>query len=88
MVGRPDPTLGYTPDLNLGIVGDIALYVSRRHVKLAARDGRHFLEELGSSGGTRLNGRPIQVGDPPAMLYHGDQLWLAGCVVAYEWQLL
>jgi pSer/pThr/pTyr-binding forkhead associated (FHA) protein len=43
--------------------------------------------ELGSSSGTRLNGSPIQVGDTMVILQHADQLWLGGCVVAYEWRL-
>jgi pSer/pThr/pTyr-binding forkhead associated (FHA) protein len=87
MVGRPDPTVGYTPDVDLSVAGEIALYVSRRHARLIARGGRHLLEEVGSAGGTRVNGKWIRVGDPPVLLYPGDQLWLGGCVVAYEWRL-
>jgi pSer/pThr/pTyr-binding forkhead associated (FHA) protein len=88
MLGRPDPTLGYVPDIDLSLAGESAAYVSRRHVQLTTRNGRHFIQEAGSAGGTRINGRPIRLGDAPTLLYPGDQVWLGGCVVAYEWQLL
>lgn len=87
VVGRPDPSLDYVPDVDLSIAGDIARYVSRRHVRFNLRSGWHFLEEGGSAAGTRINGRPIGLGEPAVMLRHGDQLWLSGCVVAYEWKL-
>jgi pSer/pThr/pTyr-binding forkhead associated (FHA) protein len=88
MVGRPDPTLDYIPDADLSGAGNIAMHISRRHVRLVAHGGRHFVQEAGSAAGTRLNGRPVRVGNPPALLHPGDQLWLGGCVVAYEWRLL
>jgi pSer/pThr/pTyr-binding forkhead associated (FHA) protein len=88
MLGRSDPTLDYVPDLDLNVAGDISLHVSRRHVRIIERNGRHYLEEMGSASGTRVNGLPVHMGDAPLLLYPGDQLWLGGCVVAYEWQLL
>jgi pSer/pThr/pTyr-binding forkhead associated (FHA) protein len=88
MVGRPDPSVGFIPDVDLSAAGDMAMYVSRRHARIITRGNWHFLEEVGSAAGTRLNGRLIQVGDSPALMHPGDQLWLGGCVVAYEWRLL
>jgi predicted component of type VI protein secretion system len=88
MLGRSDPTLDYIPDVDLNVVGDISLHVSRRHVRLIERHGRHYLEEMGSASGTRVNGHLLHMGDAPLLLYPGDQLWLGGCVVAYEWHLL
>ena len=88
MIGRSDPTLDFKPDIDLGDVGDIGHYVSRRHVRIITRQGRHFVEEAGSASGTRLNGRPIQVGTQPVLLQPGDQLSLGGCVIAYDWRLL
>ena len=46
--------------------------VSRRHARLILRDGRWVLQDLGSTNGSRLNGR--QVGR--AQLRPGDELWL------------
>jgi ABC-type multidrug transport system ATPase subunit/pSer/pThr/pTyr-binding forkhead associated (FHA) protein len=48
--------------------------VSRRHVRIFFQDGHYFIEDLGSSNGTRLNGKPL---DKPEQLHHGDQI-LAG----------
>jgi pSer/pThr/pTyr-binding forkhead associated (FHA) protein len=87
IVGRPDPTLGFEPDVDLSVAGDISMYISRRHVKIVSRAGFHFVEELGSAAGSRLNGKTLRVGESPVMLQHGDQLWLGGCVLAYEWKL-
>ncbi len=42
--------------------------VSRMHAAIVARSGRHFLEDLGSSNGTELNGRPVKNGE----LRNGD----------------
>jgi pSer/pThr/pTyr-binding forkhead associated (FHA) protein len=87
MVGRPDPDVGYIPDADLSVAGEIAMYVSRRHARIIRRGGWHYLEEMGSAAGTRLNGKLIQLGEMPVMLRPGDHIWLGGCVVAYEWTL-
>ena len=42
--------------------------VSRMHAAIVAKSGRHFLEDLGSSNGTQLNGRPVK----NAELRNGD----------------
>ena len=88
IVGRPDQSLGFVPAADVSVAGDVSNCVSRRHITILARNGSHFLQEAGSAAGTRLNGKPIEVGDPPVMLRHGDQLWLGGCVLAYEWRPL
>ncbi|MBN1888855.1 MAG: FHA domain-containing protein [Thermoflexales bacterium] len=89
ILGRPDPTLpGYIPDIDLSVAGDVAKHISRRHARLSSRGGWHFVEDMGSATGTRLNGRPIRPGDSPLLLHPGDQLWMGGCVIAYEWKVL
>jgi pSer/pThr/pTyr-binding forkhead associated (FHA) protein len=88
LLGRSDPSIGYVSDVDLSVAGDVADQVSRRHARVIALDGRHYLEAAGSAAEVRLNGKPIDVGDPPVLLYPGDQIWLGGCVVAYEWRLL
>jgi pSer/pThr/pTyr-binding forkhead associated (FHA) protein len=88
-LGRPDPTLaGYIPDIDLSVAGDVAKHVSRRHARLTMRGGWHFVEDMGSATGTRLNGKPVRPGDSPILLHPGDQVWLGGCVIAYEWKVL
>jgi pSer/pThr/pTyr-binding forkhead associated (FHA) protein len=45
--------------------------ISRRHCALSLREGRVWIEDLGSRNGTRLNGQPV-VG--LISLHDGDQL--------------
>lgn len=49
-------------------------HVSRRHVRIIVRSGRHVLEDLGSRWGTFVNGVRV---DGPTPLAHGDEI-LAG----------
>ncbi len=48
--------------------------VSRRHCALTLREGRVWVEDLGSRNGTRLNGQPLEEALP---LDDGDQLEVA-----------
>jgi pSer/pThr/pTyr-binding forkhead associated (FHA) protein len=86
MIGRPDPIVGYKPDIDLSVAGKVASHVSRHHARMILRDGWHLVEDAGSSTGTRVNGSPIYRNDAPVRLHPGDQLWLGGCVLAYDWQ--
>ncbi|MDC0708806.1 FHA domain-containing protein [Stigmatella sp. ncwal1] len=47
--------------------------VSRRHLRIASRGGRHFVTELGSANGTLHNGRPLSR-DKEQELRGGDRL--------------
>jgi CheY-like chemotaxis protein len=50
--------------------------VSRRHCELSLRDGRVWVEDLGSRNGTAVNGEPLEGARP---LADGDRLDLADC---------
>jgi pSer/pThr/pTyr-binding forkhead associated (FHA) protein len=88
VIGRADPSIGYTPDVDLSVVGQVAEHISRRHARVIARDGRHYLEATGSAAELKINGRTVSPDDSPHALLPGDQVWLGGCVLAYEWRLL
>lgn len=68
--GRVDTNRGITPDVDL-TPHDPQGKVSRRHAVIHAEQGRYFLEDLGSTNGTFLNGdrlapkekRPLKSGD-------------------------
>jgi len=51
--------------------------VSRYHIKVLRRDGRFFLQDLGSKNGTHLNGEQV-TGTVP--LQDGDEIQIALCV--------
>lgn len=46
-------------------------YVSQAHTRLTPRDGRVFVEDLGSTNGTYLNSRRVTA---PAIVHRGDRL--------------
>lgn len=83
IVGRSDRVVGLTPDIDLGEEVGVAQVVARRHAKIIARNGRHYVEDLGSAGGTKLNGVPVEIGQL-GPLNPGDHIWLGGCVLAYD----
>ncbi len=86
VIGRADPHLTFVPDIDLREEGHLADRVSRRHVIIRWRKGIPFLEDLGSSFGTRLLGEMLPLGRS-VVLNPGDHIWLAGCVLAYNLEL-
>jgi hypothetical protein len=54
--------------------------VSRHHAQLRRRYGRYVLYDLGSSGGTQINGYPIE----ECVLHAGDIISLAGVQMVYS----
>lgn len=85
IVGRADPELRFSPDVDLGREGRVSSRISRRHVRISWREGQHYVEDLGSLSGTKVKGRRIELGDT-VPLAPGDPLWLGGCVLAYDIQ--
>ncbi len=83
IVGRSDPVLGSTADIDLSQTEDAAQVVARRHAKIIARSDHHYLEDLGSASGTKVNGARVGVGEQ-YLLSPGDHIWLGGCVLAYD----
>lgn len=73
---KPLLHIGRRPDNDL-VLGDPR--VSRRHAQLRLFRGNYMLIDLGSTGGTRVNGNPIQ----RAVIYPGDHLSFAGVEVTY-----
>jgi pSer/pThr/pTyr-binding forkhead associated (FHA) protein len=83
LIGRADPALGYTPDIDLSQEGDAASVVSRRHAKLICNAGQFLVEDLGSANKTKIDGRPVYVGTQ-VPISPGQHLWLGGCVLALD----
>jgi pSer/pThr/pTyr-binding forkhead associated (FHA) protein len=83
VIGRSDETIGLTPDIDLSQTEEAAQLVARRHAKVVARGSRHYLEDLGSASGTKINGVRIRLNEQ-RLLNRGDHIWLGGCVLAYD----
>jgi CRP-like cAMP-binding protein len=61
-VGRFDPVTEMAPDVDLTEL-DTQRSTSRRHARLAARDGRYYLrEEIGTANGTFVGGERLVTG--------------------------
>lgn len=58
------------------VVGD--RYVSGRHAAIYRRNNEYWLEDLGSTNGTYLNGRPVH---RPTRLSDNDQVTMGGVVL-------
>lgn len=73
-------------DLLIGRSGkknDIVLsdeHVSRRHVRIVVRGGRHMVEDLGSRWGTYVNDARVESATP---LSHGDEIRLGKSVMRF-----
>lgn len=72
--------------LGRGAEADVLLpdnSVSRRHARVGVEAGRVMVEDLGSTNGTTVNGRPLRTGERPE-LQDGDRLTLGGATVVYR----
>jgi pSer/pThr/pTyr-binding forkhead associated (FHA) protein len=57
--------------------------VSRRHAELRPRDGSWVLTDLGSTNGSRVNGRPVE---GPTVVRPGDEIELGTALMRFELQ--
>ncbi len=73
-----NPTVSLGRSLENDIIIDDAR-VSRRHAQLRRRYGRYVIFDLGSTGGTAVNGYPVQ----ECVLDAGDVISLAGVELIY-----
>jgi hypothetical protein len=56
-------------------------FASSEHALLSLRDGRWWLEDLGSRNGTQLNGEPLSA---PAIVATGDEVGIGGVRLRIE----
>ena len=70
-----EATVGRAPGCAIVLTGD---YVSAHHARLFEREGRVWVEDLGSTNGTLLNGRRVR---RPAAMRAGDRLRIGDVVL-------
>ncbi len=78
MVGPHGATLGRSRESDIVIEDQ---NVSRRHAELRPRGEAWVVSDLGSTNGTRLNGRPVRAAEP---LAPGDEIELGSSFVTFE----
>jgi hypothetical protein len=79
-IGRLDAVSATFPDVDLADYSGLKKGVSRRHAKIIRREGRVFIEDLGSINGTFLNRKKLT---PyfPRLLKNGDELRLGKLIL-------
>jgi serine/threonine protein kinase len=82
VIGRSDPLRGHMPDIDL-LPLDPSQTVSRRHARVAHREGRAYIEDLNAFNRTKVNGEEL-VPHQEADLHAGDQLRLGNVELRYE----
>lgn len=75
LIGRSDSEQQIFPEIDLLPYNAFGLGISRKHAIIKTKDGRLYIEDLGSTNGTRLNNVPLQAGQE-YRIRHGDQLTL------------
>jgi hypothetical protein len=75
LIGRADPVSRVFPDVDLTPHGGYDAGVSRRHCRLTFQGGQFFVEDLGSTNGTKVNGQVIPP-NQPCPIKDGDILEL------------
>ncbi|MCS6816959.1 MAG: FHA domain-containing protein [Blastocatellia bacterium] len=73
MIGRWDAEHGIFPEIDLD-EEDPEAKVSRRHARIFYRDGRFWIEDLGSLNGTFVNRGPRLRPGQARPLEHGDEI--------------
>jgi pSer/pThr/pTyr-binding forkhead associated (FHA) protein len=76
-MGRLDPASNIFPEVDLTSDGGVEKGVSRRHARILKRGAKIYVEDLGSSNGTFVNGQKLSPYFPEA-LTNGDNLRLGG----------
>jgi pSer/pThr/pTyr-binding forkhead associated (FHA) protein len=86
ILGRSDPEKGVAVDIDLSQEGKLVGRTSTRHARVIEEGGLHFVEDLGSTHGTKLNGSFLEVGEL-VPLHPGDHLCLGSCILYYELEI-
>jgi pSer/pThr/pTyr-binding forkhead associated (FHA) protein len=78
VLGQRGATLGRSRECDI-VVEDAN--VSRRHAELRPRGSAWVLSDLGSTNGTRLNGRAIHT---PEVVQPGDEIEVGSSLITFE----
>jgi pSer/pThr/pTyr-binding forkhead associated (FHA) protein len=80
--GRPDLKVEFFPDIDLTYEDQGRLAISRRHAMIYGDNNVHYIEDMGSTNGTRVNARLLQL-DQKHRLCQGDRIAMGHCLFVY-----
>jgi CheY-like chemotaxis protein/pSer/pThr/pTyr-binding forkhead associated (FHA) protein len=83
VLGRPNPQTDFSPDIDLTQEDQGQLSISRRHAKIYGDGNVHYIEDIGSTNGTRVNAQMLQLGQKHR-LRQGDRILLGHCLFVYS----
>ncbi|MFQ5696751.1 MAG: FHA domain-containing protein [Myxococcota bacterium] len=76
-ISRPEVLIGRTPTSDLTLVDD---GISREHAMIVWEDDRFSIEDLQSTNGTRVNGKPVR----SVELADGDEIQIGNTLFVLE----
>ncbi len=80
IIGRKDPLLGFTPEIDLTSFGGYQMGISRKHATIRRKGDQLELIDLGSRNGTFLNGQKLE-SEKLAILTHHDEIRLGKIIM-------
>lgn len=80
VIGRKDPMLAFTPEIDLTSFGGYQMGISRKHAAIRRKGDQLELVDLGSRNGTFLNGKKIE-SNQSALLTHHDEIRLGKIIM-------
>lgn len=80
VIGRKDPMLAFTPEIDLTSFGGYQMGISRKHAAIRRKGDQLELVDLGSRNGTFLNGKKIE-SNQSAILTHHDEIRLGKIIL-------
>ena len=80
--GRPDPNVDFFPDIDLTYEDQGRLAISRRHAKIYGDGNVHYVEDMGSTNGTKVNTELLPLGQKHR-LGQGDCVAIGYCLFVY-----
>lgn len=82
-IGRLDPDGGVFPEIDL-TQDDPGTHVSRKHARIFFKDGKYFIEDLGSVNGTFVNRGPRLAPGVPQELKSGDEIIMGRTFLSFQ----
>jgi len=80
--GRPDLNVSFFPDIDLTHEDQGRMAISRRHARIYGDSNVHYVEDMGSTNGTRVNTRLLELGQKHR-LGQGDRIAMGHCLFVY-----